>query len=44
MGPSGTGDFVIAADGTIHLACVDSDYTTRINSDEILSAPGTITT
>ena len=36
--------FVIAADGTIHLARVDSDYTTRINPDEILSALGAITT
>jgi len=36
--------FVIAADGTIHLAHVDSDYTTRINPDEILSALGAITT
>jgi peroxiredoxin len=36
--------FVIAADGTIHLARVDSNYTTRINPDEILSALGTFTT
>jgi peroxiredoxin len=36
--------FVIAADGTIHLARVDSNYTTRINPDEILSALGTLTT
>jgi len=36
--------FVIGTDGTIHHARVDSDYTSRITPDEILSALRTITT
>lgn len=36
--------FVIAADASIHHARVDPDYTTRITTDEILSALRTITT
>jgi peroxiredoxin len=36
--------FVVAADGTIHHARVDPDYTSRITADEILSALRTIAT